>query len=190
KLVNDIFEDSKRTIWIATSSGLSKFLRDKRGFKTYSVQHGLASEHIKSIVEDNHGNLWLGTTKGLSKFDPQKEVFINYDNSDGLQGGEFSRYGAYKTRDGRLLFGGTHGYNAFYPDSIKRSSYIPEVFLTGLRVFNKPVIVGEGSVLPKQIMQLQEITLPYNYSVFTLEFMAINHLLPEKVSYAYKLEGF
>lgn len=190
KLVNDIFEDSKHTIWIATSSGLSKFLKDKKGFKTYSVQQGLASEHVKSIVEDDHGNLWLGTTKGLSKFNPQKETFINYDKSDGLQGGEFSRYGAYKTRNGQLLFGGTHGYNTFFPDSIRRNTYIPEVFLTGLRVFNKPVAVGEGSVLPKQIMQLPEITLPYNYSVFTLEFMAINHLLPEKISYAYKLEGF
>lgn len=190
KLINDIYEDSRGTIWVATSSGLSKFLNEKTGFKTYSIQHGLASEHIKSIIEDNHGNLWLGTTKGLSKFGRQKESFINYDNSDGLQGGEFSRYGAYKTSDGQLLFGGTHGFNAFIPDSIKRNNYIPKVFLTGLRVFNKPVVVGEGSALPKQIMQLDEITLPYNYSVFTLEFMAINHLLPEKISYAYKLEGF
>jgi signal transduction histidine kinase len=87
------------------------------------------------------------------------------------------------------LFGGTHGYNSFFPDSIKRNEYIPAVFMTGLRVFNKPVTVGEGSVLPKQIMQLDELTLPYDYSVFTLEFTAINHLMPEKIGYAYKLDG-
>ena len=189
RLVNDIYQDSKKTIWVATSSGLSKFLGGQQGFKTYSIQHGIASEHVKSIIEDNHGYLWLGTTKGISKFDPSQESFINYDKSDGLQNGEFSRYAVHKTRDGQLLFGGTHGFNAFIPDSIKRDEYIPDVYMTGLRVFNKPVAVGEGSVLPKQIMQVSEITLPYHYSVFTLEFTAVNHLMPEKIRYAYKLDG-
>lgn len=190
KLINDIFEDSKKNIWIATQSGLSKFLKHKNGFQTYSVEHGLATEQIKSIIEDDKGFLWIGTIKGISKFNPEDGSFINYDKSNGLQGGEFSRYGVYKTRNGELLFGGTHGFNSFFPDSIHHNTFMPPVFITGLRVFNKPVPLGEkDSVLPKHITQLDEITLPYDYSVFTLEFLAVNYMMPEKIRYAYKLQG-
>jgi len=190
KLVNDIFEDSKRNIWIATSGGLSKFIKDKSTFRTYTTKHGLASDHIKSIIEDTKGYLWIGTTKGISKFDPESESFINYDKRDGLQVGEFSRYCAYKTRSGELLFGGTQGFNAFIPDSIHRNNFIPPVYITGLRVFNKPVSVGDNnSFLPKHITQLDELTLPHTASVFTLEYIALNDLLPEKNQYAYRLEG-
>lgn len=190
KLINDIFEDSRKNIWIATASGLSKYVKDKDVFKTYNTGNGLPTEHIKSIIEDDKGFLWIGTTKGISKFDPVKESFINYDKRDGLQGGEFSRYGVYKTRNGELLFGGTQGFNAFIPDSIHHTDIYPPVFITGLRVFNKPVAIGgEDSILPKSIIQLDEITLPYDYSVFTLEFMALNYVMPDKIQYAYKLEG-
>ncbi len=190
KLINDIFEDSKKNIWIATSSGLSKYLKSKNTFQTYSVQHGLPTEQIKSIIEDNKGFLWIGTTKGISKFNPEAETFVNYDKRDGLQSGEFSRYGAYKTRKGALLFGGTQGFNAFIPDSIRHNNRIPPVFITGLRVFNKPVEIGDkNSILPKHIMQLDQITLPYEYSVFTLEFVALNYMTLDKIQYAYKLEG-
>lgn len=190
KLINDIFEDSKGNIWIATASGLSRYIKEKNTFKTYSTQHGLPTEQIKSIIEDDKGFLWIGTTKGISKYNPQKESFLNFDKSDGLQSGEFSRYAVYKTRRGELLFGGTHGFNAFMPDSIRRNDFIPPVFITGLRVFNQPVAVGgEDSILPKHIMQLDQITLPYEYSVFTLEFIAAGHMIANKNQYAYRLEG-
>lgn len=190
KLINDIFEDSKKNVWVATSSGLSKFIKEKGGFITYNVNHGLATDQIKSIIEDDKGFLWIGTTKGISKFDPRHESFINHDKSDGLQEGEFSRYGVYKTSRGELLFGGTHGFNTFFSDSIERNEYIPPVFITGLRVFNKPVLPGDAySILSRPITQLEEIELPYAYSVFTVEFMAVNYMMPKKIRYAYKLEG-
>jgi ligand-binding sensor domain-containing protein/signal transduction histidine kinase len=189
KLINDIFEDSKKNIWIATAGGLSKYSKTKNIFKNYSTKNGLAVDHIKSIIEDNKGFLWIGTAKGISKYNPFNETFINYDTEDGLQRGEFSRYGVYKTRNGELIFGGTNGFNAFYPDSIRNRNFFPPVYITGLRVFNKPVLVGDkDSVLPKPILRLDEITVPYDYSVFTLEFAALNNIMPDKREYAYKLE--
>ncbi|HEX6223348.1 MAG TPA: two-component regulator propeller domain-containing protein [Chryseolinea sp.] len=190
KLINHIFQDSKKNIWIATAGGLTKFMLAENRSKTYDTNHGLATDQVKSVIEDDKGFLWVGTTKGISKYNPSDERFINYDKTDGLQDGEFSRYGVYKTRTGELLFGGTNGFNAFMPDSIKLSDYVPPVYITALRVFNKPVPVGDAnSVLPKHIGQLDEIILPYDYSVFTLEFAALNDLMPGKTQYAYKLEG-
>ncbi len=189
--VNHIFEDNKGNLWIATEGGLSKFLKDKGYFKNYSVEHGLESSHIKSIVEDDHGVLWLGTSRGISRFDPVKETFRNYSYNDGLQRGEFSRYSVLKTRKGELLFGGTNGFNIFHPDSIKDNPYFPEVYITGLRIFNKPVQIGEkNSPLKKHISETKEITLSYEQSVFSFEFIALNYTHPHMNQYAFKMEGF
>jgi signal transduction histidine kinase/ligand-binding sensor domain-containing protein len=190
KLINHIFQDSKKNIWIATAGGLTKFMLSQKKAQTFDTKHGLPTDQIKSIIEDNRGFLWIGTTKGISRYNPENGSFINYDKTDGLQDGEFSRYGVFKTREGELVFGGTNGFNTFIPDSIHQSDFAPHVFITGLRVFNKHVPVGdENSVLPKHIMQLEEIRLPHDYSVFTLEFAALNDLMPDKIQYAYRLEG-
>ncbi|HEY3404827.1 MAG TPA: two-component regulator propeller domain-containing protein [Ohtaekwangia sp.] len=191
KLVNHIFEDSRKNIWLATGGGLSRYIPESGTFKTYTSRHGLPTDHVKSIAEDNHGHLWLGTVKGITKFDPLAGIAIsNYDSKDGLQRGEFSRYSVYKTRKGELLFGGSNGYNSFIPDSVQNNPFAPKIYLTGLKIFNKPISSNDtDSVLPRHIMELDAITLSHEHSVFTLDFIAINFTHAEKNQYAYRLEG-
>ncbi|HZH00872.1 MAG TPA: ATP-binding protein, partial [Flavisolibacter sp.] len=144
-----------------------------------------------SILTDAKGNIWLGTNRGISKFNPTTKSFRNFDVLDGLQGSEFSNECAFKAADGTMYFGGPNGLNAFHPDSIFDNNFIPPVYLTGLQVFNKPVSFDQGkSPLTAHITEVKEITLSYKQSVFTLEFAALNFVLPQKTSYAYKLEGF
>jgi signal transduction histidine kinase len=189
--VNHIFEDTKKNLWIATEGGLSKFITEKGHFKNYSVKHGLESSHIKSIVEDDHGFFWLGTAKGISRFDPVKETFRNYTYNDGLQRGEFLRYSVLKIKSGELLFGGTNGFNIFHPDSIKDNPFSPAVYITGLRIFNKPVqIGGKDSPLSKHIAATKELKLSYRQSVFSFDFIALNYTHPHMNQYAFKMEGF
>ena len=64
------------------------------------------------------------------KINTQTETF-NTTKTRWSTNGEFSRYSVYKTRKGELLFGGTYGFNSFYPDSIHHSDVIPPVFITG-----------------------------------------------------------
>lgn len=188
--VNHIFEDSKGDLWIATEGGLSKFSNEGI-FKNYTLRDGLASDHIKSIAEDDQGFLWLGTAAGLSRFNPVEGTFRNYTYNDGLQRGEFSRYCVYKTRKGELIFGGTNGFNIFHPDSIKDNPYLPEVYITGLRIFNIPVKIGEkDSPLSQNISVTSEITLSYKQSVFSFDFIALNYTHPHMNQYAFKMEGF
>jgi ligand-binding sensor domain-containing protein/signal transduction histidine kinase len=189
--VNHIYEDSKKNLWIATEGGLSRFLKETGYFKNYSIHDGLESDHIKSIVEDDHGVLWLGTSKGISRFDPVKETFRNYTYNDGLQRGEFSRYSVYKTKKGELLFGGTNGFNIFHPDSINDNPFAPPVYITGLRIFNKPVQIGDNnSPLSQHISETTELTLSYKESVFSFDFVGLNFTHPHMNQYAYKMEGF
>lgn len=188
--INCFLEDSQGRFWIGTSDGLNLMINDQR-FVTYNTSNGLPNNAINGILEDNAGNLCISTNKGISIFDVQKGLFTNYDQSDGLQSNQFKPGAAFRCSDGQLLFGGTNGFNAFYPEKLRTNPHIPPVVITGLRLFNKLVqIGGADSILRQDIRQTDQITLTHEQSVFTLEFVALNFTLSEKNQYAYKLAPF
>jgi ligand-binding sensor domain-containing protein/signal transduction histidine kinase len=179
------------SIWLGTYDGLNKFDPKTGLFKRYFVKDGLPGSNISGIEEDAEGNLWLSTDNGISKLNPRTQIFRNYDVSDGLQGYRFYRCSHYKSRNGEIYFGGANGFNVFDPSKIRDVEIKPPVYLTGFKIFNKPVIIGaKGSPLQKNITETQQIELSYKYSAFTFEFAALYYSSPEKIRYAYKLEGF
>lgn len=188
--INCINEDKEGTIWVGSDRGLHKISKNKEIIKLYTVNHGLANNLVRSILIDDHGNLWMGTTKGLSRFNPKTEQFLNFDITDGLNGNEFRANACTKNQDGYLFFGGT-GINLFYPDSIKVNPHKPDVFFTGLKIFNKEIPIGDAdSVLRQHISVTKEISLLHTHNFFSFEFVGLNFTSTEKNQYAYKLEGF
>jgi len=191
-----VFRDSKDHIWIGTSNGLNIYNDKNNTFQYYSEKDGLANNTVKALCEDHHCNLWISTNQGISKFInganlPDTPVFINYNISDGLQENEFNIGAAFRNEEGFLFFGGLNGYNVFHPDSIKENTYIPSIVFTNLLISNKIVKPGdETGILTKHISYTEEIKLRKKYSVFTIEFAALNLVAPEKNQYAYYLEGF
>ncbi len=188
--VKCVLEDSKGRLWVGTAEGLSQMLPNRK-FLRYTTKDGLPNNMINSILEDNRGNLWLSTNQGLCCFNPETKKYRNYDESDGLQSNQFKADSRFKAKDGQLFFGGVEGFNAFYPDSIKDNPYLPKVLITGLKIFNKPVHIGDyDSLLKQHISRTKEITLSHKHTVFSLEFVALNFTLSDKNQYAYKLEPF
>lgn len=190
-IVVDIKTDHAGSLWLATARGLNLFHKETKTFSAYTEKDGLPNNMIRSIQEDDNGILWISTNKGLSKFDPATKVFRNYSMDDGLQGNQFKPHSSYKAKDGRMFFGGSDGFNIFYPDSLKNNTFIPPLYFTNFEVFNKSITVNsKDSTLRQHISEAKEITLSNDQSVFTLEFAALNYTLPEKNMYAYKLQGF
>jgi len=191
-VIRALYQDSKGNYWIGTSGGgLNMLSPDLKTFTHYSIKDGLPANVIYGILEDEQYNLWLSTTDGLSKFNIQEKTFRNYDKYDGLQSDEFNYTASCKTQDGRMLFGGIEGFNIFRPSEIVNNNTIPPVYITNLLVFNKPVFPGDDhKILSAPIDQLDEIHLPYSYSVFTLKFTALNYIHTSKNQYAYILENF
>jgi ligand-binding sensor domain-containing protein/signal transduction histidine kinase len=178
--------------WIAGGSGLIHFdpVSD-RLIQQYTINDGLPSETVESIQADDQGYLWLSTAAGLSKFNPATGAFRNYDEADGLANNLFIEHASAQAADGELFFGSYDGVVAFHPDQLKDNPHIPPVVLTGFELFNVPVKIGEvNSPLPKAIETLQEITLRYDQSDFTFNFAALGYSSPQKLQYAYKMEGF
>jgi len=186
-----IFEDSKKNIWIATRGGLNKFNKMTKKFKLYTKRNGFPHNTIVGMQEDKNGKLWISSLNGLSLFDPETEKIKNYTVDDGLQGMQFSNRSAYYTnKQGEIFFGGNNGFTFFQPDSLKSDSIFPEIYFTNFRIFNKQVEIGaEGSPLKKHISETSEINLTHEQSVFSLEYVALNFVDPERNQYAYILEG-
>ncbi len=191
-VVNSILEDDIGNLWIGTvDSGLNYFDTKTKTFKAYTTEHGLPGNTIYGILSDDEGNIWFSSNKGLSKFNPVTKSCRNYGLNDGVQSNSFKPNVCLKARDGRMYFGGVNGFNSFYPDSIKESNFIPPVFITDLRIYNKSVMVGEqDSPLQKSLLETEQITIDHSQAFLTFEFSALNYTNPHRNQYAYILEGF
>lgn len=184
-----IFEDAKKRIWLGTyKNGLNLYDEKTKTFKRFTEKDGLAGNNIFGILEDK-GLLWISTNNGICSFDPETGKTQIYNSKDGIGGNEFS-VGAYlKARDGKLYFGGTHGLTSFYPSSIHPSTFVPTLVFTDFKLFNESVVPGDEKILNKPISITDTVVLNHKQNIFTVEFSAINFILPEKNKYAYRLEG-
>ena len=190
-VVQVVFEDHERNLWVGTKDGLDLFDRKNEKFIHYSTLNGLPNNVINGILQDDNHNLWISTNKGISKFNTSTGKFRNYNIHDGLQGNEFNKGVCYEAPNGDFLFGGVNGLNVFNPDDIIDNPFVPNVLLTGMKIKNEPVEFGEEEkILDKHISATSQITLPHNFSVLTFEFVALNLTKPEKNQYAFYLKNY
>ena len=183
-----LYEDTAENFWIGTwGGGLNRFDRQKQQFYCYRMSDGLPNDSVYGILEDNDGNLWLSTNMGLSRFNPRAtakgEQFKNYTESDGLQSNEFNGGSCFKSKSGEMFFGGIKGFNAFFPEQIRDSDYIPPIVITSFRKLNREIN------LPQPISETNVLNLTYKDYFFSFEFAALDYAAPQKNLYAYKMEG-
>ncbi len=193
-----IYEDPNGVFWVGTSRGLNKMTVDGDGsrarFKAYLQKDGLAHDMVYGILADGEGQLWISTNDGLSRFDPKSESFTTYTESSGLQSNVFYQGAYHASRRGEFFFGGSNGFNAFFPDRIEADPHEPAVALTDFQLFNRSVPVGRmdggRAILEESVNTTDEIVLSYEEDVFSFEFAALHFAAPDENRYAYILEGF
>ncbi|MBC7888261.1 MAG: response regulator [Ferruginibacter sp.] len=196
-----LFKDSRQLMWIGTRSGLNVFNRKNNRFQSFSTNDGLPSNTILNILEDDQGRLWISTTNGLSciSVDQKKKDAIvlhpiNYDELDGLQGAVFNENAALKTSKGEMIFGGAGGFNLFNPAAVKPLKTNSGIVLTDLQLFNRSVAIGEKIggrvILSQSIAEIPGIVLKHDENILAIEFARLDFFNPEKIKYAYKLDGF
>jgi signal transduction histidine kinase/DNA-binding response OmpR family regulator len=193
KFVN---QDYKGRIWVATEGG-GLCLLDKKtnSFKTYTTSDGLPSNSIYGILSDENNRFWLSTKKGISTFHPDSMVFTNYTVADGLQANAFNIQSFCKNPlTNELFFGGPGGFTQFHPKQITKSSYIPQVYFTSLKIGNQPVNPGNWKdnreILKKAIIKTDSIELKFSENSISLEFVSLHYSAPENIKYRYLLDGF
>ena len=183
--VNCCLIDEKGELWIGTFAGLCTYDKKHGTFKRVSLD--VPSQNILSIIEDN-GALWLTTERGIVKYVPDEGV-QRFTLHDGLVSEQFQPNSGYKASDGRIFFGSTSGFNSFLPFQIKANTVMPPVYVTTLSILNQEEHNASG--LPLDLTLTKEITIGYGDSkMVSLAFASLSYCSPEKIQYAYMLEGF
>lgn len=195
--VTSISEDVNGNLWVGTYDGLNLFKPETNTFVRYGGKEGLIDSDIENIKADNQGNLWITSSHGLARYSPQigegkyGSFLKRFSFKDGLQKGEFARNASYKNKEGEMFFGGTQGFNVFRPEEIVNDTIFPDLLITDFKLFNKSVRAkAADSLIKKHICEVESITLNYSQSVFSIEFIALNFVDPERNQYAYMLDGF
>ena len=188
--ITELYIDSQNRIWVGTNGfGMNVFDSKSETFKTYTTKDGLVNNAVLNIIEDNQGYLWITTNRGMSRFDPKTESFTNFFREDGLQNNQFMTRSAYKTSNGKLLFGGISGFNFFDPSSLKMNQTAPNVLITSMSLYNEKLIPGSDSPLSTSITFTDNITLDYGQNVFSFEYIGLSFRHANKNQYQYQLEG-
>lgn len=188
--INWIFEDSHRQIWIGTESGLARWNPALGNFTNFTTANGLPGNLVYAILEDERGDFWISTSKGLANFSPAaQKVTAVYTKSDGLLSDQFNYNSAFRDGEGRLYFGSVKGLISFLPQSFQKNAYTPPLYLTGLQINNREVLVKPGSPLTRSIITTHEIVLKHDQSSFSIDFAALSYTSPEATEYAYIMKG-
>lgn len=188
--VNTIVQDAEGDIWVGTNAGLDKYDRENDTFVSGFIEEG-KNTAIKAVIDGAEDNLWLSSDAGIYKYDKKNGDIVHYKENDGLQANEFNASSSFKTSTGAYVFGGINGFNIFKPEEIKKRTDVPELFISGLSIFNKPVLANDDfGILDKDIGWVDSIELNYTHSVINFSFNALTFRHPQAVNYAYFLEGF
>ena len=189
--IRAIHEDKKGRFWVGTDGGGIILFNQatKKVQSRYTTENGLSNNSVLNILEDNEGNLWISTLNGLSKFNPEKTEFSSYYYNDGLQSNQFNQNAAIKLKAGELAFGGIKGFNIFRPTAITVANEAPPIALTSLKINNNPLDF-HGSYIVKSDDEIIKLKIPYDQAILTFDFAALEYSAPEKISYAYYLEGW
>lgn len=182
------------TIYLATfGGGLNRLLslspEGKAAFRSYGTAQGLSSDVVLSIREDCSGHLWMSTESGVSRFNPYTEAFINYSEKEVSPHVRFSEAASEFTSWGRMLFGTSSGICSFNPDSTLRSTFVPPIVLSRLRIEGRDVQPSPRTFLPVAADGLKELVLTHRDNVFSLQYAALDFTDPQRIQYAYMLEG-
>lgn len=185
-----IHEDLGGNLWFGTQGGgLSMLTADQRGllapsFQRFGRRQGLHSQVVYGVLSDDQGNIWASSNRGLVRLVPSSGRITHYDTHYGLQGYEFNSGAYLRTRRGEMLFGGSSGFNAFFPSEVRLREYKPPVLLTNVFKVNEPLAHPGG---PSQLERLELVAEDY---LVTFEFSGLDYSAPSENAYRYKLEGY
>ena len=179
-----------RYLWIGTDGGgLNRFDKRTGKFKRLGLSDGLPNMVVYGILADSLDRLWMSTNHGIACFSPTTLQFMNFNVHDGLQDNEFNRTEYYYVKP-FMYFGGVKGHNSFDPEEIHRNITVPNIVITGLKLFNKSVTPrSDTTILRTAFPYVRQITLAHDQNMLTFEFAALDYTDPGQNTYRYRMEG-
>ncbi|MGJ8691872.1 MAG: EAL domain-containing protein [Thalassotalea sp.] len=183
-------------VWVGSSSqGIAAINLKTQKMDVFNEHNLLTNNYINAIVLNDEGQAWCSTNKGISFIDPVKKTSKNYYIDFALNNNEFIEGAGLRSTNGNYFFGGSNGIHEFSPsDLLTTKTNVAAPILTNLLIANKKVSVGKNNnsdefKLKENLQLSKEITLTYQQSPFSLEFISPNNKFSERIKYRYRLIG-
>jgi ligand-binding sensor domain-containing protein/signal transduction histidine kinase len=198
--VNELRFDQSGVLYAATDGGLSRLKNGK--FAALSGKNGLPCDGVHWVTADDNGTVWLNTECGLVRIeraeidawataiDSNKDAkpiiqTAVLDSSDGVRNTadsfHFSPQVA-KSTDGRLWFSGPDGVSVIDPGHLPFNKLPPPVHVNQVTADRQTYDVSSDST--------QRLHLPPLIRDLQIDYTALSLVVPEKVRFRYKLEGY
>lgn len=190
--VNVVYETGGGILWLGTALGLHRLDLAANKLKVFTTEDGLPNDFINGILPEGDSCLWVSTDNGLSRFSLSTGAFSNFFVEDGITANEFNRISFFKSRSGRLYFGGLNGVNAFYPGpqflKMKEEETEAPILFTHFSKYD-----GSSDSLITRIYGLspeKEIVISPWDRIFSLQFALADYRAPQNNVFSYWLEGY
>jgi ligand-binding sensor domain-containing protein/signal transduction histidine kinase len=198
--VNDLRFDQNGTLWASTEGGLSRLKNSH--VATLTSKNGLPCDGVHWSVEDSDHAVWLYMPCGLVRIGrsdldawaaevdrgdyPKRTIQTTvFDSSDGVRvraiRGGYSPHVA-KSADGKLWFTGLDGVSVLDPRHIPFNKIPPPVHVEQLIADRKTYDAASDAN--------GHIRVPPLIRDLEIDYTALSLVVPEKVLFRYKLEGF
>jgi len=183
--VPQVLATSDGSVLAATNRGLV----ERRG-NTQHTLNGLPCNRIFAMVTDKHSDLWLYAECGLieiksdelQRWREHPDLKVKFDLFDAFDGAQpylppFSPV-ATRSNDGRLWFANDSVAQMIDPDGLLRNPVPPPVHIEDVLADRKTYSSRTGLRLPALTRDL------------VIDYTALSFVVPQKVQFQYKLEGY
>jgi len=200
-------EDADGRVWVGTQLGLYELQAQPGGswqLRSWRGLAGMPRGWIHSLELGGDGALWMASPEGLLRLDPARAALRHYPARRAHFVADFSQGGSHAGPAGSLLFGGA-GVLWFEPAALRDNPVAPAVLLGDIRLFNRSL----GSFEPGDeraavadqpglsqlgidgpLAQARDVRLSHREAMVSFELRAQHFYSPQRLRYAWKLEGF
>ena len=188
--IQSIDADKSGNLWIGTKNGNILVYNNLDGSLRELTQNcGMIGEAILDIVTDNNDHVWISTNKRITEFNPKNGASTNYSPADGMVVNSFLKHAFHKnSTSGKIYFGGNRGFCSFTPsERLTQQPKESQVFITDIKINNQSLLQGNANT--KFNYQKQTLEIGPDDRNLEIDFSSLNYSYPQKINYAFKLEG-
>ncbi len=196
--VRTLTEDNLGNLWGGTANaGIFKLniYDDSLYFQTFNQQQQLSSNNIYLMAFDPSGKLWLGNQAGVDQVEmntSHTEILkvTPFRAAEGFRGGETCESAVLVDTTGAIWFGTIGGLTLYTPGSNRENRIEPLLHFTNIQLSYDSLRNTAYADWSDQWGGLKDsLVLPYDENNISFEFLAIDHMAPNKVTYSWMLEG-
>jgi signal transduction histidine kinase/ligand-binding sensor domain-containing protein/CheY-like chemotaxis protein len=191
--VTCIYDDRQGNLWLAGRvPGITRYRVADGHVTRYTRQTGLFEDQITQVLADERGDLWMSTPRGI--FTVSREDLDDFaagrlrsvrskafNTADGMKTAECSipehQPAGARGQDGRLWFATRKGVVVLDPKRLGRNELLPPVVVESVVVDGETLATAGADIPPGP----EKLEIHYN---------ALSLLVPERVRFKYKLEGY